>query len=134
LLSTYATAIISAIGAISSTRSGMIRLVRATKTRMVWPWFVIRSILRNACVIHMSMVTQTSTTANAPRVVRKMYRPIDPIGGAVPDYGCGFLVAPGSPCPSGATASPPPTLSAKLIVQQNGLAKANPLTVHNKTG
>ena len=72
LLSTCATAIISAIGAISRTSSGMISAVMPTKTRMVWPWLVIRSMLRNACVIHISSVTLTSTTRNAPSVVRKM--------------------------------------------------------------
>ena len=72
LLSTWATAIISAIGAMIITSSGMIRPVMPTKTRMLWPWLVIRSTLRNACVIHISAVTLTSTTRNAPSVVRNM--------------------------------------------------------------
>jgi hypothetical protein len=37
LLSTCATAIISAIGAMISTSSGMIRLVMPMKTKMLWP-------------------------------------------------------------------------------------------------
>src|SRR5262245_9671533 len=34
---------------------------------------------RNACVIHMSAVTLAQITRNAPIVVRKIYRPMDPI-------------------------------------------------------
>ena len=50
LLSTWATAITSATGAITMTSRGMIRLVMPMNTRMVWPWLVIRSMSRNAWV------------------------------------------------------------------------------------
>ena len=86
LLSTCATAISSAIGAITRTSSGMIRPVMPTKTRMVWPWLVIRSMSRNACVTQITAVRLTSTTRNAPNVVRKIYRLIDPIRGVVPRF------------------------------------------------
>ena len=36
------------------TSCGMTRLVMPMKTRMVWPWLVIRSMSRNACVIQMT--------------------------------------------------------------------------------
>ena len=72
LLSTWATAIISAIGAITSTSSGMMSPVMPTKTRIVCPWFVIRSMSRNACVIQMTSVRLMRITRNAPKVVRKM--------------------------------------------------------------
>ena len=84
LLSTWATAINSAIGAITRTSSGMIRPVMPTKTRMVWPWLVIRSMSRSACVTQITAVRLTSTTTNAPNVVRKIYRLIDPIRRVVP--------------------------------------------------
>src|SRR5471032_534118 len=67
--------------------SGMINPVMPTKTRMVWPWLVIRSMSRNACVTQMTAVRLTSTTRNAPNVVRKIYRPMDPIRGVVPQFG-----------------------------------------------
>src|SRR5438270_11372471 len=41
---------------------------------------------RNACVIHISVVTLVQTTRNAPNVVRKMYRPMDPIRLRVPAH------------------------------------------------
>ena len=72
LLNTCAAAIISAIGAINKTSSGMMSPVMPMKTRTVCPWLVRRSTLRIACVIHMSMVTLTKTTMNAPNVVRKI--------------------------------------------------------------
>ena len=87
LLSTCATAISSAIGAITSTSSGMIRPVMPTKTRMVWPWLVIRSMSRSAWVTQITAVRLTSTSRNAPNVVRKIYRPIDPIRRVVPHSG-----------------------------------------------
>src|SRR5476649_2015268 len=51
---------------------------------MFCPWLVIRSMSRNACVTQMTAVRLTSTTRNAPNVVRKIYRPMDPIRGVVP--------------------------------------------------
>src|SRR5215470_10054165 len=39
---------------------------------------------RIACVIHMSAVTLAQMTRNAPSVVRKIYRPMDPIDLRVP--------------------------------------------------
>src|SRR6266852_398788 len=44
----------------------------------------MRSMSRNACVIHISAVTLVQMTRNAPKVVRKIYRPIDPIRLRVP--------------------------------------------------
>ena len=86
LLSTCTTAISSAIGAITRISSGMIRPVMPTNTRMVWPWLVIRSKSRNACVTQITAVRLTSTTMNAPNVVRKIYRLIDPIRDVVPQF------------------------------------------------
>src|ERR1700730_12463410 len=87
LLSTWATAIISAIGAVSGTRGGMMSAVMPTHTKMLWPWFVIRSMSRSACVIHISAVTLVQMTRNAPKVVRKIYRPMDPMRLRVPAHG-----------------------------------------------
>src|SRR6266550_4824402 len=42
---------------------------------------------RSAWVIHMSAVTLAQTTRNAPSVVRKIYRPMDPIDLRVPARG-----------------------------------------------
>ena len=84
LLSMCATAINSAIGAITRTSNGMISPVMPTNTRMVWPWLVIRSMSRNAWVTQITAVRLTSTTRNAPNVVRKIYRLIDPIRRVVP--------------------------------------------------
>ena len=72
LLSRCETEITSAIGVITRISSGMIRLVMPTNTRMVWPWLVIRSMSRNACVSQMATVRLMSTSRNAPNVVRKM--------------------------------------------------------------
>src|SRR3954468_21688985 len=85
LLSTCATAISSAIGAITSTSNGMIRAVMPMNTTMVWPWLVTRSKSCSACVTQITAVRLTSTTANAPNVVRKIYRPIDPIAPPSPN-------------------------------------------------
>ena len=57
-----------------------------TKTRMFWPWLVIRSMSRNACVIQITAVRLTSTMTKAANVVRKIYRLIDPIRDVVPQY------------------------------------------------
>ena len=84
LLRICATAINSAIGAITSTSSGTIKPVMPTKTRMFWPWLVIRSMSRNACVTQIKAVNVTSRTRNAPSVERKIYRLIEPIRGVVP--------------------------------------------------
>ena len=62
----------------------MISPVMPMKTRMVWPWFVMMSMSRNACVTQITAVKLTSTTRNAPKVVRKIYRLIDPIRSIVP--------------------------------------------------
>ena len=59
LLSMCATAITSAIGAITSTSSGMISPVMPMKTRMVWPWLVMRSMSRSACVTQITAVRLT---------------------------------------------------------------------------
>ena len=72
-------AIISAIGEMISTSAGMTRLVTPRKVMMVWPWLVIRSMPRNACVIQITPVRLTRTSANDASVVRKIYLSIDPI-------------------------------------------------------
>src|SRR5437773_12354388 len=74
----------------------------------------MRSMLRNACVIHMSVVTQTSTTRNAPRVVRKILRPIDPIRVRRPRSRLGWAAAPGPPLPVMAPPSPVAPLEGYL--------------------
>src|SRR6516162_400285 len=51
---------------------------------------------RIACVIHMSAVTLAQMTRNAPSVVRKIYRPMDPITRPRSRQNVG---APGSRCP-----------------------------------
>jgi hypothetical protein len=79
LFSVCEIAIISAIGAMISTSAGMMRLVRPRKVTMVWPWLVIRSMPRSACVIQITPVRLTRTSANDASVVRKMYLSIDPI-------------------------------------------------------
>src|ERR1700752_653307 len=56
-----------------STRTGIARLVRPRKVRIVCPWLVMRSIARNACVIQITPVSVTSTTAKDISVVRRMY-------------------------------------------------------------
>ena len=77
----------SATGAITMTSCGMTRLVMPMNARMVWPWPVIRSTSRNAWVSQMALVRLTSTSRNAPKVVRKIYRPIDPIRLRRPTFG-----------------------------------------------
>ena len=79
LFSVCEIAIISAIGAMISTSAGITRLVMPRKVMMVWPWLVIRSMPRNACVIQITPVRLTRTSANDASVVRKMYLSIDPI-------------------------------------------------------
>src|ERR1700732_388549 len=61
--------------------------VMPTNTKILWPWFVIRSMSRSACVIHISAVTLVQMTRNAPKVVRKIYRPMDPMRLRVPAHG-----------------------------------------------
>src|SRR5690242_8337541 len=87
LLRTCVTAMSSAIGAITKTSSGMIRPVMPMNTRIVWPWLVMMSMSRRACVTQMTAVKLSNTTRNAPKVVRKMYWVIDPIRGIVPRSG-----------------------------------------------
>src|ERR1700690_3235643 len=82
LFSVCETAIISAIGEMISTSPGMNRLVRPRKVTMVWPWLVIKSMPRNACVIQITPVRLTRTSANDASVVRKIYLSIDPIATA----------------------------------------------------
>jgi hypothetical protein len=111
LLSTCATAISSAIGAITRMSSGIIRPVMPTKTRMVWPWLVMMSMSRNACVTQITAVRLTNTTKKVLKVVRKIYRLMDPIRNVVPQFrptpppsapGADAKVQPASPqAPSG---------------------------------
>ena len=70
-----------------------------------------------------SAVTLTQTIRNAPKVVRKIYRPMDPIRLRVPAHGkntgtrdppVGFALQQTTP------------FMLTLIGQQNGLAKAKP--------
>src|SRR5437016_12375953 len=84
LFSVCEIAIISAIGAMTSTSAGITRLVMPRKVMMVWPWLVIRSMPRNACVIQITPVRLTRTSANDASAVRKMYLSIDPIVTADP--------------------------------------------------
>src|ERR1700737_75115 len=79
LFSVCEIAIISAIGEMISTSAGITRLVTPRKVMMVWPWLVIRSTPRNACVIQITPVRLTKTSANDASVVRKIYLSIDPI-------------------------------------------------------
>src|SRR6185437_10771976 len=82
LVRVWEIAIISAIGAMISTSAGITRPVMPRKVRMVWPWLVIRSMPRNACVIQITPVRLIRTSANDASVVRKMYLSIDPIATA----------------------------------------------------
>src|SRR5262245_19318438 len=86
----------------------------------------MRSMSRSACVILINAVTLAQMTTNAPKVVRNTYLPIDPIRLRVPDPRQSPLPDPSLMCPD-ADPGPP------LIAEQNGLAKAKPLTMHNKT-
>src|SRR6266403_3002542 len=79
LFSVWEIAIISAIGAMIKTSAGITRLVMPRKVMMVWPWLVIKSMPRNACVIQITPVRLTRTSANDASVVRKIYLSIDPI-------------------------------------------------------
>ena len=79
LFSVCEIAIISATGAMISTSAGITRLVRPRNVMMVWPWLVIRSMPRNACVIQITPVRLIRTSANDASVVRKIYLSIDPI-------------------------------------------------------
>src|SRR3981081_3360818 len=79
LLRVWEIAIISAIGEMISTSAGITRLVMPRKVTMVWPWLVIRSMPRKACVIQITPVRLTRTSANDASVVRKIYLSIDPI-------------------------------------------------------
>ena len=72
LCSMCATAISNAIGAITSTSSGMISPVMPMNTRMVWPWLVMMSMSCNAWVTQITAVRLTSTTRNVLNVARKM--------------------------------------------------------------
>src|SRR5262249_6670540 len=88
---------------------------------------------RKACVIHMSAVTLAQITRNAPSVVRKIYRPMDPMRFARP-RSRRSLGAPGPLCPRQRhRCYSKAFFSLYLIGQQSGLAKAKPLTMHNKT-
>src|SRR5450755_3949969 len=79
LLRVWEIAIISAIGEMISTSAGITRLVTPRKVRMVWPWLVIRSMPRKACVIQITPVKLTRTSANDASVVLKIYLSIDPV-------------------------------------------------------
>jgi hypothetical protein len=132
LLSTCATAISSAIGAITSTSSGMIRPVMPMKTRMVWPWLVMRSKSCNACVTQITAVRLTSTTRKALNVVRKIYRLMDPIRSVVPQFGNNHAARGFPHRAPGAVSLTQPLSGNPLIAPQSGRAKAKPLNMHNK--
>src|SRR5262249_13961011 len=91
-------------------------------------------MLRNACVIHMSVVTLTSTTRNAPSVVAKIHRPTAPIRPPCP-HSHQPLVRPGLPPPRPAPSSVPATHTYRLTWSTNKMAppRRNPLTMHKKT-
>src|SRR5205823_6314453 len=88
---------------------------------------------RNACVIHMSAVTLAQITRNAPSVMRKIYRPMDPIDLRVPARDVLSVRRAPYARNSGTDANSKAFFSLSLIGQQSGLAKAKPLTMHNKT-
>ena len=132
LLSTCATAISSAIGAITRISSGMISPVMPTNTRRFWPWLVMMSMSRSACVTQMTAVRLTSTMAKAANVVRKIYRLIDPIRDVVPNTGMRDR-NPRLPQPEHrSNCHVPPDLTFTLIRGQSGRPKAKPLNMNNK--
>src|SRR3954454_13377636 len=122
-------AIISAIGAMISTSAGMTRLVMPRKVRMVWPWLVIRSMPRSACVIQITPVRLTSPSVNDASVVRKIYLSIDPIVAARSPTTDGTGAAANIPdrdsqSVAGHRVSVLSHTTIPLIGQQNGSAKA----------
>src|SRR5256885_2605163 len=134
LLRVCDTAIISAIGAIIRTSAGITRLVMPRKVMMVWPWLVIRSMPRNACVIQITPVRLTRTSANDASVVRKIYLSIDPIAYRTIPPCTPEKRLPTNPLnrdPLGRAANPPAVYllsTIPLIHQQNGRAVA-PLSI-----
>src|SRR3979490_1312238 len=79
LVRVWEIAIINAIGEMISTSAGITRVVMPRNVTIVWPWLVIKSMPRNACVIQITPVRLTRTSANDASVVRKIYLSIDPI-------------------------------------------------------
>ena len=70
---------------------------------------------------------------NAPNVVRKMYRPIDPIRARRPPFRQYRRTARPLPAPDAQRLSLDPTpRQFTLIRRQSGRAKAKPLNMHNK--
>jgi hypothetical protein len=137
LLSTCATAISSAIGAMTRIKSGMIIPVMPTKTRMFWPWLVMILMSCSAWVTQITAVKLTSTIRKEANVVRKIYRLIDPIRDAVPQFRNPSARPPRDRFPQpdtrdGAVASPQPAPRITLIRLQSGRAKAKPLNMRNK--
>ena len=130
LFSVCEIAIISAIGAMIRTSAGITRLVMPRKVMMVWPWLVIRSMPRNACVIQITPVRLTRTSANDASVVRKIYLSIDPIATARshlarPNSGVRPIPKTGSPLVAPRNRPAVYTLTTiPLIRQQNGRAVA----------
>src|SRR5579871_667580 len=130
LFSVCEIAIINAIGEMIRTSAGMTRLVMPRKVRMVWPWLVIRSMPRNACVIQITPVRLTRTTANDASVVRKIYLSIDPI--VIARSHLGAPVERSQPTPDGDPLGRPACAlgllyfltTIPLIRQQNGWAVA----------
>ena len=134
LFSVCEIAIISAIGAMISTSAGITRLVMPRKVTMVWPWLVIRSMPRNACVIQITPVRLTRTSANDASVVRKMYLSIDPIVTAQSHPCAPEGRFPTNPCYGFPMVGPPSfsrlhLTTIPLICQQNGRAVAPLLCV-----
>src|SRR6202047_3459228 len=114
LFSVCEIAIIKAIGEMIRTSAGMTRLVTPRKVRIVCPWLVIRSIPRNACVIQITPVRLTRTSANDASVVRKIYLSIDPIVTArshLACWNCGLRPIPKSGSPGRAAMIPAGLLS-----------------------
>ena len=89
---------------------------------------MIRSKSRIACVNQITTVKLTSMIRNATKVVRKMYRPIDPIGLDFPTDGQP-KAAPDPPDAAPRRDRTPPMQS--FMLSQNGLGKANLLNMHN---
>jgi hypothetical protein len=108
----------------------MTRLVMPRKVRIVWPWLVIRSMPRNACVIQITPVRLTKTSANDASVVRKIYLSIDPIANRTVPSWHAFAAVGGQSRMGSPLAAPPYSgwhhslTTIPLIRQQNGWAMA----------
>jgi hypothetical protein len=113
LLSEWAIAIISAIGAMIRISCGMTRPVMPTKTRIFCPWLVMMSMSRKACVTQITAVRLSRMIKNAPNVVRKMYQPIEPIIHATPATPTGGWSVSNRPVPKSFAGAPKRSATAE---------------------